>query len=105
MAEFTVSSSLKLVEICLENLNFRDGIDLICLAIKLLFSCIQRWRNYPADSDTGDKEKKSQERESLIEDYIRQLTTKLGSKLKLKLDFNMPEDYQSAALSKEFKVR
>ena len=105
MAKFTVSSSLKLVEICLENLYFRYGIDLICLAIKLLFSCIHQWRNGPADSETGDEEKKVQERESRIKDYIRQLWTKLGSKLKRELDVYMPDYYRSEALLKELKVR
>ena len=38
--EFTVSMCLQLVEICLKKLNFRDHLDDICQAIKLLLTSI-----------------------------------------------------------------
>ncbi len=103
IAEFTVSSCFKLAEICLEKLHFRDDIDLICLAIKLLFSSMQLWRNVTIDSQSDDKENKIQEKES--QECIRKLSRKLGSKLKVTLDIYMPDNYQSVALSSELKVR
>lgn len=108
MAEFTVSASLKLVEACLEKFLFRDDIDLICLAIKLLFSSLRQWRNDAVDagdSETVDGENQTDERESLKKDCVRKFLKKLGSKLKGELAFLMPDDYQDVALSRELKVR
>ncbi len=104
VAEFTVSTSLNLAEVCLEGLYFRDGIDLICLAIKLLFSSIQLWRNSTADSQTDDKENNAQGKGSLKEYYLHQLSKKLGSKLTRELHHEMPDYYKSDALPKELKV-
>lgn len=104
MAEFTVSASLKLAEACLEKFYFRDDIDLICLAIKLLFSSIQQWQNDAIDSGTADSGNKTDERESSKKDCIRKFLKKLGSKLKGELDIYMPDNYQNVALSRELKV-
>lgn len=103
VAEFTVSASLKLAEVCLENLSFRDGIDLICLAIKLLFSSIQQWQNCPLDGENDDKVNKADA--FLKEDCVRKFSEKLVSKLKRVLYYDMPENYQSDALKRELKVR
>ena len=102
VAEFTVSSSLNLVEVCLDGLYFQDGIDLICLAIKLLFLSVQQWQNSAVDSQTDDK---AQGKRSLKESCIHQLLKKLGSKLKKELHHEMPDYYKSEALSRELKVR
>lgn len=87
----------------MENLCFRDDIDLICLAIKLLFSSIQQWQNGPVDGETDDKVNRTDA--SLKEGCIRKLSEKLVSKLKCELDFDMPDNYQSDALTRELKVR
>ncbi len=105
VAEFTVSASSTLVEVCLEGVHFQDDIDLICLAIKLLFSSIQQWRNIAVDTHTDDKEHKSQGTGSLEENCVHQLSKKLGSRLKRELHHQMPEYYRSDALSRELKVR
>ena len=101
---FRVSTSLKLVEVCLENLSFLKDIELNCLAIKLLFSSIQQWQNSTIESQTEDPNK-PQERETLKKDCIRQLWKKLRSKLVEVLEIQMPDDYRSEALSRELKVR
>lgn len=105
VAEFTVSSSLKFAEVCLDGLHFRDGIDLICLAIKLLFSSMQQWRKCVVDSETDEKENKPQEKGSQKDYCIHQVSKKLGSKLKRELHNEMPDYYKSDALSQELKVR
>ena len=96
VVEFTVSASFKLAEVCLENLSFEDGIDLICLAIKLLFSSIQQWHRGPVEDENNDKVKK---------DCVRKLSEKLICKLKRTLPFNMPDNYWSDALKRELQVR
>jgi len=103
VAGFTVSASLKLAEVCLENLTIGDDIDLICLAIKLLFSSIQQWHHGPVDGENDDKVNKSDA--SLEKDCVRKLSEKLIRKLKRILYSNMPDNYQSDALKKELQVR
>ena len=89
--------------VCMENLSFRDDIDIICLAIKLLFSSIQHWQKGTVDGETDDKVNKTVA--SLKEGYIRKLSVKLVSKLKYVLYSYMPDDYQSDALTRELRVR
>ena len=103
-AECTVTASLEVAQICLDNLNFREDIDLMCLAIKLLFSSIQQWRTYAMDSQTNDEEKKTDGREYLKEECIRKISEKVASKLKRALPPDMPEYYRSDALSRELEV-
>ena len=102
--EFTISASLKLVDVCLGYFTFRDGIDLICLAIKLLFSSIHQWHSGTIDSQTDDKEHKADERESLKKNCVHQVSKKVGSKLNTELDFQMTDYYKSDALLREFEV-
>ncbi|KAL9988403.1 hypothetical protein ACROYT_G002841 [Oculina patagonica] len=104
IAEFTVSASLILAEVCLENLSFRDDIDLICLAIKLLFSSIQQWRNSAEDSQTDVNETKADERDSLSKTSLQKLSEKVVDKLKRTLGYAMPDNYQSDALLRELEV-
>lgn len=87
----------------MENLSVRGDIDLICLAIKLLFSSIQHWQSGAVDGETDDKVNKTDA--SLKEGCIRKLSVKLVSKLKCVLDYYMPDNYQSNALTRELKVR
>ena len=89
----------------MDYLTFRDGIDLICLAIKLLFSSIQQAQIDAEHSQTDDKENDTAKREYLKENYTRKLSEKLLSKLKRVLPFDMPDNYRSDALSRELKVR
>jgi len=105
VAEFTVSASLKLTEVCLKNLYVRDDIELICLAIKLLFSSIQQWQNDAMDSQTDNEENKTDGREYLKKGYICRLSEKVAIKLKGALSQNMPECYRSNSLSRELEVR
>ena len=105
VAEFTVSASLKLAEVCLDVLYFHDSIDLICLAIKLLFSSIQQWQIRAVDSETHDKGNKAEGKGSLKEHCINQLSRKLGSRLKREFYTEMPDYYKSDALSRELKVQ
>lgn len=87
----------------MENLSFRGDIDLICLAIKLLLSSIQHWQSVAGDSETADKVNKTNA--SLKEGFIRKFSVKVVSKLKYVLDYYMPDDYHSDALTRELKVR
>lgn len=105
IAGFTVSASLRVVEVCLDNFNLPEDIDLVCLAIKLLFSSIQQWQNDAMDSQTDDQKKKADGREYLKEEYVRKLSEKVASKLKRALSSNVPEYYLGDALSRELKVR
>ena len=89
----------------MDKLTFRDGIDLICLAIKLLFSSTQQAENDAEDSQIDDKENNTAKREYLQENYARKLSEKLLSKLKPELPFDMPDNYRSDVLSRELKVR
>lgn len=93
---------MKLAEICLEKLSFRD-IEVICLAIKLLFSSIQQWQSDPLGDEHNDKINKT-DIERLKQDYVRQISEKLVSKLKREFYYNMPDNYQSDALKRELKV-
>lgn len=95
---------MKFAEVCLDKLNFQDDIDLMCLAIKLLFSSIQRWQSDAIVSQTNDEENKTDEREYLKEDCIRKLSEKLVSKLKGALLSDMPDHYRRDALSRELEV-
>lgn len=85
--EFTVTASLKLAEVCLENLSFRDDIDLICLAIRLLFSSIHQWQSGPVDCETDDKVNKTDA--YLREDCVRKISKKVVSKLRGVPESNM----------------
>lgn len=108
MAEFTVSASLRLVEACLEKFFFQDDIDLICLAIKLLFSSLQQWRNDAVDagdSEAVNRENQTDEKEYLKNDCVGKFLKMLGNKLKGELEVYMPDNYQNVALSRELKVR
>ena len=87
----------------MENLSFRGDIDLICLAIKLVLSSIQHWQSVAVDGETTGKVNKTDA--SLKEGFIRKLSVKVVSKLKFVLDYYMPDDYQSDALTRELKVR
>jgi len=104
VAEVTVTASLKVTEVCLENLNFREDVDLICLAIKLLFSSIQQRQNHAMESQTNDEEKTTDGRDDLKEECVRKLSEKVGSKIKRALSPEMPEYYRSDALSRELEV-
>lgn len=104
IAGFTVSASLRVVEVCLDNFNLPEDIDLVCLAIKLLFSSIQQWQNDAMDSQTDDEKKKA-DGEYLKEEYVRKLSEKVASKLKRALSPNVPEYYLGDALSRELEVR
>ena len=101
-SKIEVSASLKLAEICLEKLFFRD-VDVICLAIKLLFSNIQQWQSDPLGDENNDKINKA-DVERLKEDYVRQISEKLVRKLKRELYYDMPDNYQSDALKRELQV-
>ena len=103
VTESAVSASLKLAEVCIEKLSLRYGINLICLAIKLLFSSIQHWQSGPVDGETANRLNGTNAFPK--ERYIRKLSVKLVSKLKRTLDHNMPDDYQSDALTTELEVR
>lgn len=103
--EFTISATLKLAEVCLESFSFQDGIDLICLAVKLLFVSIHQWLSGTLEcSQTDDEGNKTDQRESLKKDCIQTLAKKVESKLKNELQHEMPSYYKSDALSREFKV-
>ena len=93
-----------MAEVWLDNFNFPEDVDLVCLAIKLLFSSIQQWQNDAIDSQTDDEKNKADGREYLKEEYIRKLSEKVGSKLKRTLSSNMPEYYRSDAFTRELKV-
>lgn len=104
VAECTVTTSLKVAEVCLDNLHFREDFDLMCLAIKLVFSSIQQRQNYVMDSQTDDEENKTDGREDLKEECIRKLSEKVATKLKRALSPDMPEYYRNDALSSELEV-
>ena len=104
IAEFTVSASLRVAEVCLDNFNLPEDIDLVCVAIKVLFSSIQQWLNDAMDNQTDDEEKKADEREYLKEQCVRKLSENVASKLKRALPSNVPEYYHGDAFSRELEV-
>lgn len=89
---------MKLAEVCLDNLSIPDDNDLICLAIKLLFSSIQQWQNGPVDGDTDKKVNKTNA--SLGKDCVLKISKKLVSKLR-----GVPDSNQSNTLGMELEVR
>lgn len=104
VVEVTVSASLKLVEVFVEKLSFREDIDVICLAVKLLFSSTQQGQNGPLDGENGDQATKV-DVGRLTKDCVRKLSEKLVRKLKRILDHDMPDNYQNDALKRELQVR
>ena len=104
VGKFTVSESLKLAKIFLERLSFREGRDVVCLAIKLFFSSIHQWQSDPLDGENNDKVNKA-DVERLKKDYVRQISETLVSALKRILIYEMPDDYRSDALKRELQVR
>lgn len=94
ITEFTVSASLKLAEMFIANFSLRHEIELICVAIELLFLSIQKWGN--------GAENKPQEIESVKEDVTVQLLEKLGNKLREEFHQQMQE---REPLFRELQVR
>ena len=91
--ELTVSASLKLAKIFLAELSFRERSDVVCLAIKLLFSSIQQWQTNKAYLEKPKKE------------YVRHISEKVVTKLKRVFSYDMPDNYQSDDLKRELQVR
>ena len=80
----------------IERLSLRSDLELICLAIKLLFLSIQKWEN--------GEERKAEERESVKDGAIRDLLSKLGRKLRENFDRKMQEYYERGPLLSELQV-
>lgn len=101
--KFRVSASLELVNVCLDSLRYREGIKLICHAIKLLFTGMQQCQHAIEESQTENIDK-LQEIETLKKDHLDELWVKLKSYLESKLDWKMPDNYQNEALPRELEV-
>lgn len=101
--KFRVSASLELVNVCLDSLRYREGIKLICHAIKLLFTGMQQYQHAIEESQTKNTDK-LQEIETLKKDHLDKLWVKLKSYLESKLAWKMPDNYQNEALPRELEV-
>ena len=97
ITDFTVSASLKLVEMLMERLSLRTDIVLICLAIKLLFLSIQK-------SGNGE-ENKHQEKQSVEKGATVHLLKKVETALRVQFHYHMQEYNHSEPLLKELQVR
>ncbi|XP_022801884.1 E3 ubiquitin-protein ligase rnf213-alpha-like, partial [Stylophora pistillata] len=100
---FRVSASSKLVHVCLGTPYFREDIELICHAIKLLFLSIQHCQQSAVESHT-ENPNKLQEIETLKKECLHLLWKELRSKLPSVLDAHMPDNHKSGALSRELEV-
>ena len=96
--EFTTSICLKLVEICVKKLNFRDQLEIVCLLIRLLLTSIQRQRKGMAES-SSEVENKTEEGA-----VINKLWKILRNELMCVLPPSMNYHYRSDSLLRELQV-
>ncbi len=96
--EFTISMCSKLVETFLKNLNFRDHLDVICRAIKLLLTSIQRQRRETVGRPDEEK------RQAVESDTINKLLKSLRSTLVADLAPSMSSYYKSDSFARELEV-
>ena len=96
--EFTTSVCLRLLEICVKRLNFRDQLEIVCLLIRLLLTSIQRQRKGIAES-SSDVENKTEEGA-----VINRLLKILRDKLMNVLPSSMAYYYRSESLLRELQV-
>lgn len=96
--EFTSSVCLRLLEICVKRLNFRDQLEIVCLLIRLLLTSIQRQRKGIAES-SSEVENKTEEGT-----VINRLLKILRDKLMNVLPSSMAYYYRSESLLRELQV-
>lgn len=96
--EFTTSVCLRLLEICVKRLNFRDQLEIVCLLIRLLLTSIQRQRKGIAES-SSEVENKTEEGA-----VINRLLKILRDKLMNVLPSSMAYYYRSESLLRELQV-
>lgn len=96
--EFTTSICLKLLEICVKKLNFRDQLEIVCLLIRLLLTSIQRQRKGMAES-SSEVENKTEEGA-----VINKLLKILRNELMCVLPPSMNYHYRSDSLLRELQV-
>ena len=96
--EFTSSVCLRLLEICVKRLNFRDQLEIVCLLIRLLLTSIQRQRKGIAES-SSEVENKTEEGA-----VINRLLKILRDKLMNVLPSSMAYYYRSESLLRELQV-
>lgn len=96
--EFTTLLCLKLVEICLKKSTLKDNLDVICQAIKLLFTSICRQRGEVNESVDQDKRQDSEE------NSISQLLTSLRTRIVSDLFPTMSSYDGSESLRRELLV-
>ncbi|PFX19442.1 E3 ubiquitin-protein ligase RNF213 [Stylophora pistillata] len=96
--EFTTSVCSKLVEICLSKLKLGDYLDVICQAIKLLFTSICRQRREVIEGVHQDKRLESED------NSISQLLKDLRTRIVDDLLPSMSVCYRSEPLARELLV-
>lgn len=96
--EFTTSVCIRLLEICVKRLNFRDQLEIVCLLIRLLLTSIQRQRKAIAES-SSEVENKTEEGA-----VINRLLKILRDKLMNVLPSSMTYYYRSESLLRELQV-
>ena len=96
--DFAISMCSKLVELFLKKLNFRDHLDVICRAIKLLLTSIQRQRRETVGKPDEEK------RQAMESDTINKLLRILRSTLVIDLSPTMSPYYKSDSFARELEV-
>ena len=89
---------LKLLEVCLKQLNFRHQIEVICNLVKLLLTSIQRQRQEKV------KRADNMERQGKEEEIINNMLKILRGKLMNELPPTMSNNYQSESFLRELRV-
>lgn len=84
--------------ICLKKLTLKDNLEVICQAIKLLFTSICRQRREVNES--VDKDKRQESEKNSISQLLMNLRTRLASDLSP----TMSTEYRSESLERELLV-
>ena len=96
--EFTSSICLKMLEICVRKLNFRDQLEIVCLLIRSLLTSIKCLRKQVAERST---EEEIQAKEGAV---ISKLWNILRNDLMNGLSPSMSDNYKSESLLRELQV-
>lgn len=99
--EFTTSICLKLLELCVRDLSFRNNLEIICLAIRLFLKSVQKQRKHikRGSSDKGDHVKESE-----CDKLLSTATKFVRDRLMKDLYSRMTPHYDSMDLIKELQV-
>lgn len=89
---------LKLLEICVKKLNFREQLETVCLLIRLLLTSIKCQRKQGAERSSEE------ENQAKEEEVIKKLLKILRNELMNGLPPSMSNYYKSESLLRELQV-